>query len=222
MSSEQLQLVLVTLFALILTVRYLYSLAGGIRPVRIFNRKKSSFLRALEIFPVAGVGTNIFLVLRKSITPELYSILASGFELPLLLRQAGHLVAFFSLFILAAAYHALGDNWRVGLGDDKGELVTGGIFSRTRNPVYLFFNLFTFGLFLANGDYLMLICFLIVAVSLHLLITYEERELLQRFGFEYQSYTSRVPRYLCSFKTVVPGRLSSRPGEAYTGKERSR
>jgi len=66
---------------------------------------------------------------------------------------------------------------------DKGKLLTGGIYGRTRNPRYLEF--LTFSLLYA-----------LMFPALHLVVLLEERELRDRFGAEYEEYCRRVPRYL--------------------------
>jgi protein-S-isoprenylcysteine O-methyltransferase Ste14 len=71
------------------------------------------------------------------------------------------------------------------------ELVTTGIYSRIRNPIYLFGGLAIIGLFLyINPKWLLL---LVVLIPMQIVrIRKEERVLADKFGEEYQRYKSRT------------------------------
>jgi protein-S-isoprenylcysteine O-methyltransferase Ste14 len=82
------------------------------------------------------------------------------------------------------------------LSQEKGTLLTDGIYARTRNPRYLEFLLIVLG-YVAVANYtgtwvLWALCF----PAIHGVVLLEERELRQRFGAEYDDYCRRVPRYL--------------------------
>jgi len=78
---------------------------------------------------------------------------------------------------------------------DKGRLLTGGIYARTRNPRYLEFLLFV-AVYVGFANYvgtwiLYALCF----PALHAVVLLEERELRDRFGEEYEAYCRQVPRF---------------------------
>lgn len=196
MNIDYLQLLLLTVFALVITARYTVSLKRGVRPVLILKRDKSLKVRVIETIPVVMVALTALLVLRKIFTPQIGSALAAGFQIPIVLQLSGFVLAFLSFILLIGGYWSLGNNWRVGTGDEEvKELITGGVFAYTRNPVYLFFNLFLLGKFLINGDYVILIIFFCVMVSLHLVILEEEKLLQRRFGQQFNHYKQSTPRY---------------------------
>ena len=89
------------------------------------------------------------------------------------------------------------DSWRAGIPDrDKTELVTDGIYSYSRNPAFLGFDLLYIGVLLMYCNLLTLM-FTIFAISmLHMQILQEERYLSSVFGKEYQEYRHKVFRYL--------------------------
>ena len=75
-------------------------------------------------------------------------------------------------------------------------LLTEGVYSRIRHPRYV-------QLFLAVIGYAFLCNYLavyllipVLAAMLYFVIRFEERELLQRFGAEYEAYCARVPRFI--------------------------
>jgi protein-S-isoprenylcysteine O-methyltransferase Ste14 len=78
----------------------------------------------------------------------------------------------------------------------QGSLLTEGPYAHIRHPRYVEVTLGVFGYaFVANhvGAYVLALAMLPV---LHGIVLLEERELLGRFGAEYEEYRSRVPRYL--------------------------
>jgi protein-S-isoprenylcysteine O-methyltransferase Ste14 len=101
----------------------------------------------------------------------------------------------FVIFVLAL--RALGKSWRLGI-DEKhpGLLVTTGIYSYSRNPIYLFFDLYFVGTFLINGSLFFLIMTVLVALNLHYQILQEERFLASAHGAAYEAYRARTARYI--------------------------
>jgi protein-S-isoprenylcysteine O-methyltransferase Ste14 len=77
-----------------------------------------------------------------------------------------------------------------------GALVTQGVFAISRNPIFVFLNLYTAGTFLINGTFIFLIFGVLMAAALHYQILQEERFLLQTYGDSYRSYLNRTARYL--------------------------
>lgn len=83
------------------------------------------------------------------------------------------------------------------IGGRKGmELVTGGPYSVTRNPLYVFSTLAVAGIGAQTGSILATLCFALAAVvALHVVIRREERFLRQTLGADYRAYCARVPRF---------------------------
>lgn len=76
-------------------------------------------------------------------------------------------------------------------------LVTTGIFRFTRNPIYLSFTLFSFGVALLTQNLWMLIMTAAAIGVLHYgVILREERYLERKFGDDYRAYKARVRRWL--------------------------
>lgn len=74
-------------------------------------------------------------------------------------------------------------------------LVTSGLHSLTRNPMYVAWNLVHAGLALFRGGWL-LVTWPVSAALIHRAILREEEELADRFPQEFAAYRRRVPRYL--------------------------
>jgi protein-S-isoprenylcysteine O-methyltransferase Ste14 len=105
------------------------------------------------------------------------------------------IVVAFVLFI--SALRALGSSWRLGIQEDlQGDLVTGGVYAFTRNPICLFFDLYFVGTFLINGALFFLLFAALAAANLHYQILQEEKLLASVHGQAYQRYCASTPRYV--------------------------
>jgi protein-S-isoprenylcysteine O-methyltransferase Ste14 len=117
-----------------------------------------------------------------------------------------------ALLVLAAVFFAIGmwvarargrhltHHIMVGFPEltsaDPGRLLTGGIYSRVRNPRYIevLLGMLAYAC-VANfsGTWALV---LLSAPALHLVVLLEESELRDRFGAEYDDYLRRVPRWI--------------------------
>jgi protein-S-isoprenylcysteine O-methyltransferase Ste14 len=75
-------------------------------------------------------------------------------------------------------------------------LATGGIYRRTRNPMYQAFLLFVLGFaFAFTSDWIFLILPFAILLMHVAVVRREERYLAAKFGEAYRDYCARVPRY---------------------------
>lgn len=102
----------------------------------------------------------------------------------------------FGLIIFILAFVSFGDSWRVGF-DTKtpGALVTTGLFAFTRNPIYVFLDLWFLGIFLINGTLIFLIFAVLAFAGIHWQILKEENFLTNLYGQAYQDYCDKTGRY---------------------------
>jgi protein-S-isoprenylcysteine O-methyltransferase Ste14 len=94
----------------------------------------------------------------------------------------------FVLWMLAR--HQLGDSFSVRAEARK--LVTHGIYSKIRNPIYLFGGLAFLGEFLAMGWYLGIAILVIINLGQYFRIRREEQVLEAAFGDEYRAYKDKT------------------------------
>ena len=87
--------------------------------------------------------------------------------------------------------------------------MTGGIFGRSRNPVYLGLALLAAGVFLVLGRLVLLVLAIVFLVYFRSLIRREERFLAERYGNAYREYARAVGRWW----TWRPRRCSRRGHE---------
>lgn len=99
-------------------------------------------------------------------------------------------------FILSVAQ--MKDNWRAGVQrEDKTNLVTTGIYSISRNPAFLGFDLMYIGILFTFFNWYLCFATSFVLVFFHLqIVNVEEEFLIEAFGEEYVQYKKKVCRYL--------------------------
>ncbi len=109
---------------------------------------------------------------------------------------AGVCLTVFAFVICLLALRSLGSSWRLGIDEKRpGELVTGGIYRFSRNPIFVFFDLYFIGAFLVNGTLVFLLLALFTIANLHYQILQEEQFLAQAHGNAYELYRRRTCRY---------------------------
>jgi protein-S-isoprenylcysteine O-methyltransferase Ste14 len=115
----------------------------------------------------------------------------------LLLKIAGALLIVFGDFVFVWALISFGNSWRVGIdGKKAGNLVTGGVFAFSRNPIFVFLDLYFIGTFLINGTLVFLIFAGVTALGIHYQILQEEKFLAGKYAQAYWDYCSRTSRYI--------------------------
>jgi protein-S-isoprenylcysteine O-methyltransferase Ste14 len=101
------------------------------------------------------------------------------------------------VWLYAAALRTLGARralgGEIGLPGSAGRLVTGGIYARTRNPLYLAALLMLLGALLATRLTPLVFLTGLLAIHFPVVAKWEERELARRFGAEFEEYRRRVP-----------------------------
>jgi protein-S-isoprenylcysteine O-methyltransferase Ste14 len=169
-----------------------------INPIALRLRKRG-LLGIMEIALFVAVNIWVFVVL-------LYTLPLERRPLPWLFacrlidspvaRVAGVVLIALAFCTRVLAMIALGDSWRLGLDDRApGELITTGIYAVSRNPIYIFFDLWFIGTFLINGTLVFLIFALLVMANLHYQIIQEEAFLAEVHGPAYEAYRTKTARY---------------------------
>jgi len=116
-------------------------------------------------------------------------------DFPLYLRFLG--LAIFLIFVVFCGWMLLHLGWRARLtGKPEEKLVVTGAYAYVRHPEYSSESWALLGIFLMSGAMAVLILLALWAVFVYPVTVWEERELLERFGEEYEEYRKRVPRLL--------------------------
>lgn len=115
-------------------------------------------------------------------------------------KMASHVTALgfiiINLIVSALSLVHLKDSWRVGvIENQKTELITGGIYSISRNPYFLSYFLMFLGYTLLLQNLILLVLSFIGIFLVHKMIIKEEKYLYSIHGDSYLEYKSKVPRY---------------------------
>ena len=117
--------------------------------------------------------------------------LANGFA-----RALGWVILSVSGLVLLWAQAQMGTSWRVGLdAESPGPLVTRGLFSYSRNPIFLSMRLNLLGLMCLLPNVFTLLLLVCGELLIQIQVRLEEPHLTQIYGSAYEAYRTRVPRW---------------------------
>lgn len=149
------------------------------------------FLVIFALWVIEVLATSLALDWRVFPAPLQWRLLDAS---PLRIAGVALVTAGSGVFILALA--SFGESWRVGIdAKTPGGLVTSGMFALSRNPIFVFLDLYAFGTFLINGTLGFLLFALVLAIGVHYQILQEESFLRRTYGTAYQDYSRKTPRY---------------------------
>jgi protein-S-isoprenylcysteine O-methyltransferase Ste14 len=113
------------------------------------------------------------------------------------LRWLGISLLLLSLVWTVIAQAQMGESWRIGIDQThRTNLVQRGVFSRSRNPIFLGMMVTLFGLFLLIPNALTLLTLALGVVLIQIQVRLEEEFLASTHGHEYAHYRIRVRRWI--------------------------
>lgn len=102
-----------------------------------------------------------------------------------------------SLILVWFAQGQMANSWRIGIDEaHKTQLITHGMFSFSRNPIFLGIMIANMGLFLVIPNAFTLLIVSLSTVSINTQIRLEETFLKKEFGELYEEYLKKVRRWL--------------------------
>jgi protein-S-isoprenylcysteine O-methyltransferase Ste14 len=103
-----------------------------------------------------------------------------------------------ALYLFTSAARAMGANWSIVARMREGhELVTAGVFSHLRHPIYTAIGSFLVAMAIAFGhEYSLILALPLFAIGTGVRIHEEEKLLRGEFGAAYDDYAARVKRFL--------------------------
>lgn len=121
-------------------------------------------------------------------------------KLPTALRWLGIILAGIGVLFFILAITTMRDSWRAGIDESqKTSMVTRGVYSISRNPAFVGFDLLYIGSALAMPGVVIAVLAAAGVLFMHLQILEEEAYLPRIFGHEYVEYKKKTPRYLLFF-----------------------
>ena len=112
------------------------------------------------------------------------------------LKYIGWGLLVLSLILVWVAQSHMANSWRIGIDEkNKTELVTSGLFSFSRNPIFLGIMIANVGLLLIIPNAFTLLIVSLSTVSINTQIRLEEAFLKSSHGEKYQDYLNQVRRW---------------------------
>jgi len=180
------------LVAVVARVAYQYKISGdhGVRPA---SRQASTVNKVASVlFAASFIG--IFVLSIVDIYPIEHRNLVGSTS-----RQViGIVICLAGIVLTSYSQFSMGRNWRMGVDEnEKTMLVTTGIYSLVRNPIYTGVAIFLLGQLLLI-PYLTTLVFVVMAlISIHLHVRYiEEPYLLSQHGEPFIHYQQSTGAYL--------------------------
>ena len=113
------------------------------------------------------------------------------------LVKAGWGLLILSLILVWIAQSQMANSWRIGIDQkNKTKLVTSGMFSISRNPIFLGIMIANIGLFLLIPNAFTLLIISLSTISINTQIRLEEEFLKREFGAKYEDYLKKVSRWI--------------------------
>ena len=102
-----------------------------------------------------------------------------------------------SLIIVWVAQSQMANSWRIGIDEkNKTKLVTKGLFSISRNPIFLGIMIANIGLFLVIPNAFTLLIISLSTISINMQVRLEEVFLKQEFENQYLEYSKKTRRWI--------------------------
>jgi len=113
------------------------------------------------------------------------------------IKGLGWICLLVSLLWMLIAQAQMGASWRIGIDSaNRTELVSKGLFTISRNPIFLATRLALLGYFLVAPNAATLALLAAAEVIIQVQVRLEENHLLGLHGLAYEQYFSKVPRWL--------------------------
>ena len=192
------QIASVIIFLTIVVTRIIYLRTKSINAIAI-GRGKTGLAFIVELLSFVGLATWVVEIFLYALHSN-FHFFPAAFHASLIdsivAKTIGAILITVGLGIFIGAFISFGDSWRIGFDVKKpGGLVTTGMFSVTRNPIYVFLDLWFIGIFLINGTLVFLIFAVLAVFAIHWQILQEEAFLRKLYGKPYQDYCARTGRY---------------------------
>ena len=186
-------IILLVLFFSLLFSRILLLKSRGIQPIVFAKTHPSDYF----LMPIMFLLVYVALASALPILPFIKFLLNPLVESNVL-TWIGIFISSIGVVAFALSLISFGNSFRMGIDTEKPDkLITTGIFSVSRNPMYTAFIFFFLGLILAHPN-IAFICVLfgLYIPILHRQIIREEDFLKKHYGGDYSNYAKKVRRYL--------------------------
>jgi protein-S-isoprenylcysteine O-methyltransferase Ste14 len=150
-----------------------------------------------------GLVLRILFMFSQSLSADFFPEFYGKYFFPfrnveaLQLRNVGEILYIAGILWIVFAQSHMHKNWRMSINvNEKTELITHGLFSYTRNPIYLGAILCNISSFLILPNLLSLAVMISLPLLFKLQVSSEEEYLLRIHGQTYREYCAKTPRWI--------------------------
>ena len=189
MSIKIITLTLMAVFYICYLAKMISQKRQGIKTDQLGKGKKG-FVKFIEV--TLKITTYALLAI------QIISIILYVGTVPIALQIIGVALTALGVLVFIISVVQMKDNWRAGVQrEEKTNLVTSGIYSISRNPAFLGFDLMYVGILFSFFNWYLCFATIFAVVFFHLqIVNVEEDFLIEAFGQEYIEYKKKVFRYL--------------------------
>ena len=161
------------------------------------STKKISEIILEKILLPSALLINFIFIIITALHINLPAIISSYLIKIIWIKYIGILFCYIGLIIFLLALISFGKSWRIGIDEkNSNELVTNGIFKYSRNPIFLFMDLYFIGIMLIYPNIVFILLALGTIIGIHSQILREEEFLIKKFGEKYIEYKNKTRRYI--------------------------
>lgn len=150
-----------------------------------------------KLFKIVMLGLTSVIIIYAFV-PNIYPYLLPVFWLEnRIVQYAGIGFLLISLLWTVLAQIQMGNSWRIGIDEEnRAALVRSGVFSFSRNPIFLGMIVTLSGMLFAMPNAFTLVAFFLGFVLMQIQVRLEEEFLIRTNGDEYIEYQQQVKRWL--------------------------
>lgn len=161
----------------------------------VLPQDESAYALVGNYFKLCLIGIFVYVILFPFLSES--SFLPIDFLNVELLKFVGLILMLLALIWTIVAQNQMKNSWRIGIDKDvKTELVTSGLFSISRNPVFLGMITSLVGLFFLTPNAISLLFLILGYVLIQVQIRLEEEFLYRQHGEKYLDYLIKVRRLI--------------------------
>lgn len=125
-------------------------------------------------------------------------VLSSVHKLSNIIRWGGFMIGAIGILFTVVSQHQMGDSWRIGVDSDETTMLkTGGLYARSRNPIYFGILLFWIGLSITFVHPLLWLCAMVCWICIEIIVRKIEEPYLEKVHDKlFLDYVERTNRYL--------------------------
>ncbi|TNF40784.1 MAG: isoprenylcysteine carboxylmethyltransferase family protein [Bacteroidetes bacterium] len=194
------------IFPLISFLILIFMISGRVfflkrKGVKISSASKKAVKTSLFIYPVFLVIMFLWLLeISKPVFQISFSVLPETITRHLFnsnfIQVAGVVIIAMSLIIMFLTLLHFRNSLRFGLDENnRGKLITSGIFAISRNPFFTSLLIWFTGIALVFPSPFFIAFTILATAGIHIFILKEEKFLGRVYGEEYLTYQRKVPRY---------------------------